>query len=248
MASSRTRRTVVLIVVAVGVAALCVRLGFWQLSRLHDRRAFERAVVAGLASDARPIADVLPPGAPVDVDAVRYQRVVATGTFDPEHEVVLYGRGLGDREGHHVLTPLVLPDGTAVVVDRGWVPFRDDTPPVTEAAPPSGEVTVTGILLPSEGGLPGEGGGPAVAQLTHANLAQLASQLPYPIEPLWLLLRQESPPGGELPEPAPFAMPEAPPHLSYAIQWFAFAVIAVVGAAILVGRDREPASPMEPSE
>jgi cytochrome oxidase assembly protein ShyY1 len=248
MASSPTRRTTVVIVAAVAVAALCVRLGFWQLSRLHERQAFERAVAAGLASDPKPIDDVLPAGAAVDVDAVRYRRVVATGTFDPANEVILYGRGLGDREGHHVLTPLVLADGTAVVVDRGWVPFRDDAPPVAEASPPAGEVTVTGILVPSEGGLPGGGGGPPARQLTHADLAQLASQLPYPIEPLWLLLQRESPPAGALPEPAPFAMPEAPPHLSYAIQWFAFAVIAVVGAAILVRRDRAPAPPSEPPE
>ena len=256
--SSFTRRKVTLVVVAVAVAALCVRLGFWQLSRLHERRSFEAAVHAGLAGEPRPIAAVLPREDGVDVDAVRYVRVDVTGSFDPEREVILYGRGLGEREGHHVLTPLLMPGGVAIVVDRGWVPFRDDTPPVAEAAPPAGEVTVTGILLPSEGGLPGDGGGPAVEQLTHADLAQLAAQLPYPIEPLWLLLQRESAPSSSsLPTPAPFEMPEAPPHLSYAIQWFAFATIALVGAAILIRRgDRrdlpmtrpEPADRLEQDE
>jgi cytochrome oxidase assembly protein ShyY1 len=240
---SLTRRSVALVLVAVAVAALCVRLGFWQLSRLQERRSFEAAVHAGLAGAPRPVAAVLPREDHVDVDAVRYVRVEVTGSFDPEREVILYGRSLGEREGHHVLTPLVLPDGTAIVVDRGWVPFGDDTPPVAEAAPPEGEVTVTGILIPSEGGLPGEGGGPPVKQLSHADLAQLGAQLPYPIEPLWLLLQRESAPSSSsLPRPAPFELPEAPPHLSYAIQWFAFAAIALLGTAILIRREsrRDP--------
>ena len=246
--SSFTRRKVTLVVVAVAVAALCVRLGFWQLSRLQERLSFEAAVRAGLASDPRPIAAVLPHKDRVDVDAVRYLRVDVTGSFDPGREVILYGRGLGDREGHHVLTPLLMPDGVAIVVDRGWVPFRDDTPPVGEAAPAAGELTVTGILLPSEGGLPGDGGGPAAEQLTHADLAQLAAQLPYPIEPLWLLLQRESVASpSSLPRPAPFEMPEAPPHLSYAIQWFSFATIALGGAAILIRReDRRDLRSTEP--
>lgn len=239
-----TRRSVTLLLVAIGVAALCVRLGFWQLSRLQERRSFEDAVQMGLARTPRPIAAVLPRKDRVDLDSVRYLRVEVTGSFDPEREVILYGRGLGEQEGHHVLTPLVMADGLAIVVDRGWVPIRDDTPPVAEAAPPPGEVTVTGVLIPSEGGLPGDGGGPAVEQLAHTNLAQLAAQLPYPIEPLWLLLQRQSPSSSPLPTPAPFAMPDAPPHLSYAIQWFAFATIAVVGAAIVTRREdrREPAS------
>jgi cytochrome oxidase assembly protein ShyY1 len=237
------RRSVTLMLVAIAVAGVCVPLGFWQLSRLHERNAFEAAVRAGLASTPQPIASVLT-SSDVDVDAVRYLRVEATGTFDPEREVILYGRGLGEREGHHVLTPLVMADGVAIVVDRGWVPFEDDTPPVAEATPPRGEVTVTGVLIPSEGGLPGDGGGPPVEQLTHANLAQLAAQLPYRIEPVWLLLQRQSPPSASLPTPAPFVLPGAPPHLSYAIQWFVFATIAVVGAAILVRRKdrREPAT------
>jgi cytochrome oxidase assembly protein ShyY1 len=241
---SLTRRSVTLLLLAAAIAALCVRLGFWQLSRLHERRSFEAAVQSGLAGTPRPIAAVLPDADHVDVNAVRYLRVEVTGSFDPAREVILYGRGLGEQEGHHVLTPLVMPDGVAIVVDRGWVPVRDDTPPVPGAAPPRTEVTVTGILIPSEGGLPGEGAGPAVEQLTHANLAQLASQLPYPIEPLWLLLQRQSPLSSSLPTPAPFAMPDAPPHLSYAIQWFAFATIAVVGAAILTRREdrRAPGS------
>jgi cytochrome oxidase assembly protein ShyY1 len=161
-----------------------------------------------------------------------------SGTYDPRHEVVLYGRGLSASvDGNHVLTPLVMSDGSAIVVDRGWVPAGNDTPPVAGAAPPTGSVTLTGILIPSEGGLPGEGGGSPVTETTRVDLAQLASQVPYRIEPLYLLLQTQSPPQSALPKAAPFLLPAAPPHLSYAIQWFSFAAIAIVGALLLLRKE-----------
>ncbi len=100
-----------------------------------------------LAAPPSPLVDVL---AASSRDDVRFRRVVAEGTFDPTHEVILYGRTQSGQTGNHVLTPLLLADGTAVAVDRGWVPLSDDDPPLADAAPPSGHVRVTGVLFPSE--------------------------------------------------------------------------------------------------
>ena len=61
-----------------------------------------------------------------------------SGDYDRGEEVILYGRTQDGRPGDHVLTPLVLTDGTAVVVDRGWIPFepeRDPRSPRPAAAP-----------------------------------------------------------------------------------------------------------------
>jgi cytochrome oxidase assembly protein ShyY1 len=243
-----SRRSLKVLLLAGLVAGVCVRLGVWQLARLHERNAFVAALHRGASEPPVPIASLLPNGEPVDPASVRYRRVTVTGMYDPSREVVLYGRGLSSEvNGNHVLTPLLMPEGTAIVVDRGWVPAGNDTPPVSGAAPPPGTVMVTGILIPSEGGLPGSGGGSPVTESTRVDLAQLASQLPYRVAPLYLLLQAQSPGQAALPKPAPFLLPPAPPHLSYAIQWFSFATIALVGAVILIRKERRAGTADDPA-
>jgi cytochrome oxidase assembly protein ShyY1 len=219
--------------VGLAVAVVCVRLGVWQLDRLDQRHAFERAVARGLEAPPLPLERVLLPG--TLPDDVRYRPVVVTGSFDAAREVILYGRPLDGRPGNHVLTPLVTGPGRAVIVDRGWVPFEIDEAPVAQATPPVGEVRVTGLLMAAEA----DGDGDATARtLARVDLALLDRSLPYDLEPMYVLLAEQDPPQGALPRPARLVVEEAPPHLAYAIQWFAFASIAVVGSAVLARRRR----------
>lgn len=220
------------------VAVSFARLGIWQLDRLEERRAYEELVAGRLAAAPAPLDEVLAAGA--GADAIRYRRVTAEGTFDPSHEVILYGRTQGDRTGNHVLTPLILGDGTAVAVDRGWVPLEDDRPPLADAAPPEGTVRVSGVLLPPETGTAASPVEPSPTETTFAkvDLGALAGQVPYPLVPAYLLLAEQDPAPGGLPLVAPLPDPGGgPPHLSYAIQWFSFATIAVVGFVVLVRRE-----------
>ena len=219
------------------VAVTFARLGVWQLHRLDERRAYEDLVASRLAAAPAPLEGVLAGG--VGADEIRYRRVIASGTFDTAHEVILYGRTQGDQSGNHVLTPLLLGDGTAIAVDRGWVPFEDDDPPLADAAPPDGVVRVSGVLFPSEVDTT-SGGSPAVPTTTFAkvDLGALGAEVPYPLAPVYLLLGSQEPPASALPIVAPLPDPaSAPPHLSYAIQWFTFATIAVVGFVVLVRRE-----------
>jgi cytochrome oxidase assembly protein ShyY1 len=221
-----------------------VRLGFWQLHRLDERHAYEDLVAERLAAAPAPLAEVLSSHSD---DDDRYRRVVAEGTFDPGHEVILYGRTQGDQTGNHVVTPLILADGTAVAVDRGWVPLSDASPPLSDAAPPAGVVRVSGVLFPTEADDAGAGSQRTFARL---NLPALAAQVPYPLAPAYLLPASQDPPQARLPLIAPLPDPaESPPHLSYAIQWFTFSAIAVVGFVILVRREyrrsRAPAAAAE---
>jgi cytochrome oxidase assembly protein ShyY1 len=233
-------RWIALFLVAVVVAVVCVRLGVWQLHRLDEKRTLNTQVRAGLAQPIAPLPDLLQ-RADGDPGSLAWHRAEVTGTYDTQHEVLLYGRALNGEPGHHVLTPLVTADGTAVVVDRGWVPFEMDTPPVVEAAPPSGEVTVTGVLLPVEGS-----GDPSVQRDGSGRLltvrridpAYLAKEMPYDLAPLPLQLQEQSPPqGSDLPAPVPLPELDEGPHLSYAIQWFTFATIALIGYVVLVRRE-----------
>ena len=105
--------------VALAVAIACVRLGLWQLDRLGQRRARNAVVAARLA---------LPPveaGGRVTADSARQRRIVARGVYDFAHERVWPGRSFDGTPGVALVTPLRLADGSAVLVDRGWVPAPD---------------------------------------------------------------------------------------------------------------------------
>ncbi|MGZ5129524.1 MAG: SURF1 family cytochrome oxidase biogenesis protein [Actinomycetota bacterium] len=226
-------RILIAVVLALVVAGVCVKLGFWQLDRLHGRRDINTRIRMGLAQPARPLSELL---AEDPATALGFRQITVTGTYDTADEVILYGRTLDGRNGNHVLTPLRPSDGgPLVIVDRGWVPFEMDTPPVGAAAPPSGTVTVTGALFP-----PDATGGDVLTSRTvsRVDLTQLAATLGEEVLPMYVLLAEQDPtqPNG-LPRPAPLPELTEGPHLSYALQWFAFATIAIVGLVVLVRRD-----------
>jgi surfeit locus 1 family protein len=218
---------------ALVMTALCVRLGFWQLDRLQGRRYYNRLFEQGMAAPPRPVESLVDAN---DGDPLLYRQAEATGTYDPHHEVILYGRSNQDEPGNHVLTPLELPDGRAVLVDRGWVPYAMNTPPVTQASPPASTVTVTGLLAPSEPGGSPQGG--TTTTFTRVDLDQIGRQLPYPLLPYYLQLRAQDPAQpGTLPVPPPAPTLDEGPHMGYALQWFAFASIAGLGFVLLVIRE-----------
>ena len=221
-----------MIAVAAIVAVTCILLGFWQLRRLDERRARNAAILE--RRQAEPIAIE---GAAPEPAAVPYRRAVAAGRYDVAHEVLLYGRTLDGASGHHVVTPLVFPSGDAILVDRGWVPFAERSAPVRNGTPPTSEVTVEGSLVPDEGD--GSMRPDDANVVRRLDVRGIAATLPYDVYPLPLLLATQAPPQrGPLPAPAPPPALSEGPHLSYAIQWFAFAAIAVVGATVLLRRDR----------
>ncbi len=162
-----------------------------------------------------------------------FVRVQFRGTFDTRAEALVL-RARNGVSGHHVLTPVDLGDGRGLLVDRGWVPIEVDAPRLPETAPPAGEVTVEGVLWPAqEGGL---GAGlrdvvPRIDPLLHQ--AATAFDLD---EARYVVMLSSIPAGDGLPiadEPPPLS---EGPHLGYAVQWFLFTAVVVVGYPILVRR------------
>jgi cytochrome oxidase assembly protein ShyY1 len=248
-----SRSSVALALVAVALAALFVRLGIWQLSRNAERRALNASIVRAERDPARPLERLAPPGGDADPEELAFRRVDATGRYLVRDQVELYGRTVAGRPGDELLTPLLLADGRAVLVNRGWVPGPED-PPVGQATPPSGSVTVRGVLLPAEASTePAGRGGEHVGVLTRIDITRIDAGLPYDLLPVSLLLEAQRPAQhGALPARAPLPRPDAGPFLSYAIQWFCFATIALVGYPILVLRrskrdEAETATPSPPS-
>ena len=221
-----------IVAIASIVAVTCIALGIWQLQRLADRRARNAAIERERSRDPVPISTAVERGT-----AQPYASVRASGEFDPDREVLVYGRSLDGEPGHLVVTPLVFDDGTAALVIRGWVPFDHQTVPVADAAPPTGELTIRGFLVPDEGEgstVPDDNG-----VIGRLDVEGIRSTLPYPVLPLAIqLTEQAEPQPRDLPVPLPPGELSEGPHLSYAIQWFTFATIAVVGAVILLSRER----------
>ena len=226
-------RQVGVVVVALIVAAVCVRLGIWQLDRLHGRHDVNAMLEARGAEPAEDIRTL-------DPSATPYHHVTATGTYDAAHETILSGRSQNGVAGNHVLTPLAFGDGTAVLVDRGWVPLEVTTPPVTgAAAAPPGPVRVEGLALPPDA-VSDPPASPAPTIATRIDLG--IGGLPYRLLPVYVLLERQRP-AQATPAPASGPTFDDGPHLSYMLQWFAFATIALVGGAVLLVRDRRDTLP-----
>ncbi|MEE1941528.1 SURF1 family protein [Streptomyces sp. TRM 70361] len=237
-----SRQWVILALVALLLIPAMVRLGFWQWNRHEERVARNELIAASLAADPVPVDELTAPGrGPADGD--RYRPVTATGTYDTRDEVVVRQRtGAGKRIGYHVLTPLVRADGTAVLVNRGWIPTGEDLTRFPDVPPaPTGEVTVTGRLMPDE--RTGEGvkekEGLPPRQVMLIDSGRLARELDRPVLGGYLALAETSPePSGEQPE----LLPEPDhngigAHLAYAFQWWLFAAAVPVGWVVLVRRE-----------
>jgi surfeit locus 1 family protein len=231
-------------VLIAALVLLAVRLGFWQLDRLEERRAVNADIAARTELAPAPVADLVagaPAGdSPAEVgDALQYRAATATGTYDAEGEVLIRSRSLDERPGYWVVTPLLLDDGTAVAVNRGFVPFSDDLDAaLATGPPPEGAVSVEGIVVATQerDGIgptdPAEGRLQALARL---DVVRLDQQHPADLLPVALQLTgQEPEQAGPLPVALPTPEQDEGSHLAYAGQWFLFAVIGAVGWPVLV--------------
>lgn len=221
-----------LLVVAVLVSF--VWLGFWQLRRHDERAAHNDRVAAQLEAPPIPLGEVLAEGG----DAA-YRRVTATGEYRPDDEVLLSPRSHADVPGHHLLTPFATTDGAVVLVDRGWVPIELDDPPVEDVPPPAGQVTIEGWLEPT--GTARQAGpvdAPRLTFLSAVDPQRLGGQVAGPlVDEVYLVLDDpDARTSATLPRPAPEPDLDPGPHLGYAGQWFAFAVVVAVGYPLLLRR------------
>jgi len=203
------RRDIIAGAIAVLLAAGCVWLGFWQLDRVHQRRARNAERSARLAL---PLVEV---SKGTLADSVRQRRVRARGVFDYAREQVWPGRSFEGTPGVALVTPLRLSDGSAVLVDRGWAPSPDAFHVEHARYREPDSAVVDGIGLPAPRG---------------RGDVSTAGYLPFVIQQL------EPAAARGLPRRWPAPAMNDGPHLAYAIQWFSFAVIVLVGIVALLRR------------
>jgi surfeit locus 1 family protein len=230
LVSSRSRRIALLVLLLV--AAVCARLGVWQLSRLRQRRAVNREI---LKARAEPPVSLNQAGRR-DSAALAQRWVTATGRYDRRNEVVLRGQTYEGTPGVQVVTPLRLEGSdTAALVIRGFVPAPDAVRAELDSLDEPGEHRVTGLALPM-----GSGGGNPLEVAGHSTWVRLdfpalSRTLPYPILPLAILQTPDS----SLPRyPLRLSPPDVDdgPHLNYAVQWFLFSALSVAFALVVVAK------------
>jgi len=239
-------RWILLILFVAVLGTVMVNLGEWQIDRLHQRQARNATTVANEQAPIRPYSEIFTK--PI-TDADAWQRVEAVGTLDAEHQFIVRYRSIGDQNGYQVVVPLRTASG-AVLVDRGFVPLPAGQPIPTTAPPvPGGQVRVVGYVQRSEQGRRG-----AIApngnQVRLINSGALQQSIPYPIADGYISTVSMDPPqsGGF----GPLDLPEISngPHFWYAVQWFMFTGIALLGIFVFIRGDlrdrrraREAASP-----
>jgi surfeit locus 1 family protein len=222
----------ILSVVAISLAAIFVSLGFWQLRRLSARRALNTMLAARRAAPETELDSL-----PGDTAAAHFRRVHVRGSYDHPQEIILTLRGRNGSPGVNILTPLLRPrKDTIVLVNRGWVYSPDgitvDTQPWREADTLNGAGYIE--TFPTKG--PFEPPNPARPRsFRRLNRADVQKVFPYPIANYYVVLT-DSAESSKVPPRI-----EAPPldegsHRNYAIQWFAFAAIAVGGLVIFLRR------------
>ena len=228
------RRATIFLLLALLSALVCVRLGFWQLSRLNARRARNAIVASRLDSLPVALAEL-----PRDTALARFRAVRLTGTYDYANEHYVVGRSHQGSPGVHIITPLRLDAAadSAVPVNRGWV-YAPDASVVPEAErwrEGDSTRTVTGFVESYPMPLPGTAALASVPRaLRWLDPRAFAARASYAVTPYYVVSRDAVPAARRDSTPVRLSAPALAEgsHLSYAIQWFSFALIALVGGVV----------------
>jgi cytochrome oxidase assembly protein ShyY1 len=240
-----SRQWVILTLLGLVLIPVMIKLGFWQLHRHQSRVAHNHLIAHSLAADPVPIGRLTGVGRePAEDD--QYRTVTATGRYDTRHEVVVRQRTAADGQsiGYFVVTPLIRGDGTAVLVNRGWIAAGGDLTKFPEVPePPRGQVQVRGRIMADEtsaaSGIEDRKGLPP-HQVMLINSRQQAKALHRRVLHGNMQLTHTSPkPQGK--QPASIPPPDHDsigPHMAYAVQWWLFASAVPFGWGVLVRRER----------
>lgn len=215
------------------LAAGFVSLGIWQLSRLAERRATNRRIAA---IRALPVISLDSAGGSWPAERLEHRRVTATGEYDPAGELVLRGQSEKGVAGVRLVTPLrIVGRDSAVLVARGFVPSPDAMTVDQGAVREGGLVRVEGIAsVLADPGPPGDARvRNGLTTWRRVDLGEARRRVSYPLAGLVILQTPDSSLPATPRRDDPPSLDDGP-HLSYAIQWFAFAITALV-AGVLVG-------------
>lgn len=232
----RSRRWAGYLALVVLFAVACSALGTWQLNRRAEALAEVARIDANYDAEAVPVAEALPDPAAFDVDQ-RWLVVTLSGEYLADEEVVVRNRPFAGSSGFEVITPFRLDDGTVFMVDRGWIAQGSDGRPSEYAAPTAGQVEVEARLKAGEARIAGRTStGDEFATIDLAELAERVGEPAY--TGAYGVLVQSGADASEPPLAAARPVRDEGPHLSYALQWFVFALMAFIGLGWAANQER----------
>jgi len=240
------------LIVFAGIS-LAIRLGIWQIDRNEKRQAIVNQIQA---MQTMPVLELDQAPIPQDIEDMEYRHVSATGKYDFEHQVALRNqvrsRMTGTDPGYALVTPLILSNGKAVLVERGWIPLENNSPETWTQYNEPGTIKVEGVISKSmEKGELGSAlmdptlspGQERLDFWNFINIPGMQEQLPYELLPIYIQ-RASS----ENQEELPYPLVEEPDlnsgaHLGFAMQWFFYAGLLLIGYPIWLKNQNKKAGP-----
>jgi len=219
-------RRLLILLAAVSAALLTARLGVWQLDRAAQKEALRTSILQQGALPPLEAAQLARDE--MAVPSQTYRRIVVSGRWLHRFTVFLDNRQMGGRPGFFVVTPLQLPEGDCVLVQRGWVPRdpQDRTHlPTLPAA--QGVVHVLGRIAPPPSRLfefAAEDAGPIRQNLDPGAYSREIGIAVRPLSLLQLEPEDAASPDGLLRD-WPLPAQDIQKHHGYAFQWFAMSLL-----------------------
>jgi cytochrome oxidase assembly protein ShyY1 len=230
-------------------ATISCLFGNWQFERRAEAQTAVALVEANYDRAPAPITDVLESLESYD-PGQQWIPVLVEGEYLAEDELLARNRPFRGGPGFEILSPLLLDDGTVFIINRGWVPIgsRQDAPDAVPAAP-EGRVTVVARLKASEPVLEGRGAPAGTNQIATINLPQVEERLGRATYTgAFGLVDEQDPAPAEEPLTSPKPEPDEGPHLSYALQWYVFALLAFIGLGWALRQEYRVVNAEDPEE
>lgn len=242
-----TRRWLGYLALAIIFAIACAGLSNWQVDRGNQSRAANQLVAVNFNSTPVPMQTVLPTLGSYRADD-EWKQVSVSGRYLPADELLVRNRPLDGHPGFEVLTPLLLDNGTVFIVDRGFVPTgnkhdRPDTIP----EPSRDRVSVIVRLQGSEPVIVDRSA--PTGEIQSINLPTVARLVGKPMyTSAYGLMVSENPAAATRPRPQPQPILNEGLHVSYAIQWVLFAVMAFLGLGYAIRQEYRLTNADDPEE
>lgn len=242
-----SRRWFGYLAMAVVFSVICVGLSQWQVDRTNETRAANNLVNRNYDSAPQPLAEALPSLTSFNADQ-EWTQVSLRGTYLADEQLLVRNRPYNGQPGFEVLNPMLLEDGTVFVVDRGWVPTGNhQDKPDNIPEPRTGVVSVVVHLQSGEPNLPGRTG--IKGQLATVRLPDVQKLVGKPTYTgAYGLLVSESPAAKTTPAAPPKPELDEGLHISYAIQWILFGVMAFFGLGYAIRQEYRIRNAEDPEE
>jgi cytochrome oxidase assembly protein ShyY1 len=241
-----TRRWAGYLALTLVFAAVCVGLSKWQVDRTTEAREANALIDNNFHSAPKPLAEVLPTLTSYRAKQ-EWLQVTVTGTYLKDEQVLVRNRPLNGQPGFEALNPILLDDGRVFVVDRGYLPVGEHDRPDVIPQPRSGTVTVVARLRAGEPNLAGRTG--VTGELATVRLPDVAKLVGKPTYTgAYGLMVSESPAAATRPTAFPEPVLDEGLHISYAIQWVLFIVMAFFGLGYAIRQEYRLRNADDPDE